>query len=305
MSCNLGFKGFRVLGSELGKCLVYVCCSYALFPTHSQSTKATPRRAKWFTGTIWKQETAPRNKRPKVSKNKITPPLAYNSKLRIGSLNVQGLAETLKLKTIIQIMSERNLDVVMLSETRSTSYYSYSSEGHLVILSGNQRDKYAGVGKVIHPKLRPHLSDVLQLTNRILHLTFNQKGGRIHVIGAYGPHSGHDFETVREPFWNQLEEHIDKIPQPEPVYLTGDFNVRVQAQHAKDDGVTGPFTYGKGRRYIDHSALSNRTLCVNAMRTLDMVERQLATRPLPQCITSRTGTRQPHPRIGPSMYSTR
>ena len=64
----------------------------------------------------------------------MTPPLAYHSKLRIGSLNVQGLAETLKLKTIIQIMSEHNLDVVMLSETRSTSYYSYSSEGHLVIL---------------------------------------------------------------------------------------------------------------------------------------------------------------------------
>ena len=244
----------------------------SLFPTRGQSTKATPRRAKWFRETIWKQETAPRNRKPKVTKNKITPPLAYKSKLRIGSLNVQGLAETLKLKTIIQVMSEHNLDVVMLSETRSTSYYSYSSEGHLVILSGNHRDKFAGVGAVIHPRLRPHLSDVLQLTNRILHLTFNQKGGRVHIIGAYGPHSGHDFETVREPFWNQLEEHIDKIPQPEPVYLTGDFNVRFQAQHAKDDGVTGPFTYGKGRRHIDHSALSNRTLCVNAMRMLDMVE---------------------------------
>ena len=181
----------------------------SLFPTHSPSTKATPRRAKWFRETIWKQETAPRNKRPKVTKNKITPPLAYHSKLRIGSLNVQGLAETLKLKTIIQIMSEHNLDVVMLSETRSTSYSSYSSEGHLVILSGNQRDKFAGVGAVIHPRLRPHLSDVLQLTNRTLHLTFNQKGGRVHVIGAYGPHSRHDYETVREPFWNQLEEHIE------------------------------------------------------------------------------------------------
>ena len=133
----------------------------SLFPTRGQSTKATPRRAKWFRETIWKQETAPRNRKPKVTKNKITPPLAYKSKLRIGSLNVQGLAETLKLKTIIQVMSEHNLDVVMLSETRSTSYYSYSSEGHLVILSGNHRDKFAGVGAVIHPRLRPHLSDVL------------------------------------------------------------------------------------------------------------------------------------------------
>ena len=42
----------------------------SLFPTRCQSTKATPRRAKWFRETIWKQETAPRNKRPKVTKTR-------------------------------------------------------------------------------------------------------------------------------------------------------------------------------------------------------------------------------------------
>ena len=134
-----------------------------------------------------------------------------------------------------------------------------------MILSGNQRDKFAGVGAVVHPRIRPHLSDVLQLTNRILHLTFNQKGGRVHVIGAYGPHSGHDYETVREPFWNQLEEHIDKIPQPEPVYLTGDFNVRFQAQHAKDDGVTGPFTYMEKAAGILTTPHSPTGLCVSML----------------------------------------
>ena len=182
------------------------------------------------------------------------------------------MAETLKLKSIIQIMNERNLDVVMLSETRSTSYYSYTSEQHLVILSGNTRDKHAGVGAVIHPRLRPHLADVLQVSNRILHLTFNQKGGRIHVIGAYAPHSGHDYDTVREPFWSQLESHIEKVPHPEPVYVTGDFNVRFQAQHHKDQGVTGHFTYGKGRSYIDHSATSNRSICIRTMQYLNMLE---------------------------------
>ena len=234
--------------------------------------QSTLRKARWFRENILRLEIAPRKKKPKPSKHKTTPPLAYHAKLRIGALNVQAMAETLKLKSILQIMNEQNLDVVMLSETRSTSYYSYSSEGFLVVLSGNTRDKHTGVGAVIHPKIRPHLSDVIQLSNRILHLTFNKKGGSIHAIGASAPHSGHDHDTVREPFWNQLEEHIDKLPQPEPVYLTGDFNVRFQAQHPKDDGVTGPYTYGKGRRFIDHSEQSNRTLCVNTMRTLDMIE---------------------------------
>ena len=96
--------------------------------------------------------------------------------------------------------------------------------------------------------------------------------GRIHVIGAYAPHSGHDYDTVREPFWSQLESHIEKVPHPEPVYVTGDFSVRFQAQHHKDQGVTGPFTYGKGRSYIDHSATSNRSICIRTMQYLNMLE---------------------------------
>ena len=65
---------------------------------------------------------------------------------------------------------------------------------------------------------------------------------------------------------------MDKLPQPEPVYITGDFNVRFQAQHPNDAGVTGPFTSGKGRRHIDHTASSNRSLCVKTMTLLDMLE---------------------------------
>ena len=114
--------------------------------------------------------------------------------------------------------------------------------------------------------------DVVQINNRILHDTFNKKGGRIHVIGCYAPHSGLDLDTSRQPFWDTLENYVSKIPQPEPVYLTGDFNVRFQAQHRNDEGVTGPYTYGKGSLFIDHTAASNRSLCVQSMSLLDMVE---------------------------------
>jgi hypothetical protein len=157
-------------------------------------------------------------------------------------------------------MKESKLAVLFLSETRSKSYYSYSSEGHLVILSGSQQDPHAGVGAIISPSYRKHLLDVVQPNPRLLHLTFKKKGGNFHLLGAYAPHSGLDYETIRSPFWDTMESYIDKIPQPEPLFLTGDFNVRFQAQHKNDNGVTGPFTYGKGRRYIDQSPYSNRSL---------------------------------------------
>ena len=234
--------------------------------------KATPRRAKWFRQFITWQSNFVRNKKRRITTYPTTPPMPYSSKFRIGSLNVQGFAETLKLKTSLQIMAEHRLDVLILTETKSTSYYSYQSEGYLVILSGNNKDRHAGVGAIVSPQARPHLMDVIQVSNRIIHLAFKKKGGNIHVVGAYAPHSKRDLEVDRQPFWDSLEEHVSKIPHPEPVYLTGDCNVRVQAQHKNDEGVTGPFVYGKGSRYIDHTANSNRSLCVRAMQSLSMVE---------------------------------
>ena len=74
-------------------------------------------------------------------------------------------------------MREHKLGILFLSETKSTSYYSYNSEGHLVVLSGNNRDKHAGVGLIIAPSIRPYLLDIVQLSPRIVHITFKKKGG--------------------------------------------------------------------------------------------------------------------------------
>ena len=169
-------------------------------------------------------------------------------------------------------MEEHKLDVLFLTETKSTSYYSYLSEQYLVILSGNHKQKHAGVGAIVSPKLRPHLLDVLQVSPRLIHLCFKQCSGNVHLLGAYGPHSGLDLEEEKLPFWDSIEDQLSKIPKPEPVYITGDFNVRFQARHRNDEGVTGPFVYGKGSRYIDHNANSNRSLCIGAMQRLDMLE---------------------------------
>ena len=86
-------------------------------------------------------------------------------------LNVQGFAETLKLKASVQIMWEHKLGVLILTETRTTSYYSCQSEGYIVILSGTKQNRFAGVGAIIAPWLRPHLQDVLQVSRRLIRLS--------------------------------------------------------------------------------------------------------------------------------------
>ena len=224
-------------------------------------------RAGWFRQVVlWQQRRRARKR--KASSH----PLECGKPVKFAALNVQGFAETLKLKSALQLMQEHDLGVLILSETKSHSYYSYNSEGHLVVLSGNYKDKHAGVGAIVAPWLRPHLVDTLQINPRIIQLSFKKKGGNFHILGVYAPHSGHDFEEVREPFWEQLENCIDNIPQPEPVYVTGDFNVRFQAKHKRDEGVSGPFVYGKGAQYIDRTANSNRTICIKTMSRCNMVE---------------------------------
>ena len=234
--------------------------------------KAAQSRAHWFRQHVYWQEGMKRNKSKKIKNFSTTTPLDYGSSFRFGCLNVQGFADTLKLKNAIQIMEEQGLDVLLLSETKTTSYYSYLSEQYLVILSGNHKNKHAGVGAIVSPKVRPHLLDVIQVNPRIIHLCFKKQGGNFHVVGAYGPHSGLELDSERVPVWDTLEDHIAGIPQPEPVYITGDFNVRFQATHRNDEGVTGPFVFGKGTRYIDHSSDSSRSICVRTMQRLDMVE---------------------------------
>ena len=146
-----------------------------LLATPPLSTKVTQNNTTRFRREIAWQEHIERKKKPTRERIRTTPPLAYSYELRVAAQNVQGLADTLKLKNLIHMMTEHNLDVVILTETKSTAYYSYTSEQHLVIQSGNHKDKYAGVGAIIHPKITPYLADVTQVSNRLIHLTFNKK----------------------------------------------------------------------------------------------------------------------------------
>ena len=91
------------------------------YPVPPQPKQAGRTRAQWFKQTIHWQDQMKRNRKRKSVNYPTTPPLPYGNKLMVGSLNVQGFADTLKLKNAIQIMEEHHLDVLMLSETRTTT----------------------------------------------------------------------------------------------------------------------------------------------------------------------------------------
>ena len=82
-------------------------------------TKASQTRAKWFRQVILWQEKLQRKRKKRLTARPTIPQLGYRDKLRLGSLNVQGFAESLKLKAAIGLMSELSLDILLLSETKT------------------------------------------------------------------------------------------------------------------------------------------------------------------------------------------
>ena len=54
-------------------------------------------------------------------------------------------------------MIDKSIHIMILTETRNHSYYTYNSQGYLWILNGNNQDKYAGVTAVVSPTSDPLL----------------------------------------------------------------------------------------------------------------------------------------------------
>ena len=61
--------------------------------------------------------------------------------------------------------------------------------------------------------LESHKMRAAKQSARIIQATFKKKGGNLHMLEVYAPHSDLDFETDREPFWDTLEAHLSTIPQ--------------------------------------------------------------------------------------------
>ena len=231
--------------------------------------RAGKNNAKLFRHLVLEQAAHRGPQREKTKKPLATPPLDYGVEVRVGAQNVQGMAELLKHQQCLDMMSKQSLEVLFLTETKSTTYYTYNSQSHLFIINGSPHDKYGGVAAIIAPAFRPFVKDVYQHSSRILHLVVACKSGDCHLIGVYAPHDKLDFETVKEPFWLLLQEVLDQIPQPEPVYILGDLNVRLQGRKPADQDSLGPHVYGRGKQYAKTGPERNRNLYMNFLQSTE------------------------------------
>ena len=201
-----------------------------------------------------------------------TPQLEYGFKLKIATQNVQGMAEVLKHQQVLEIMKSFSLHILFLTETRSTSYYTYNSQGFLFVVNGSTTDKYAGITAVIHPSIRPYIKDFIQYSPRITRVTISLQSGNSHIFGVYAPHDKLENEEVKSPFWDTLQSAMISLPAPEPAYIIGDFNVRLQGRSRHEHDIMGPHVYGKGYSSAKTGPQQNRTYYTSFLRDTACVD---------------------------------
>ena len=254
--------GVRIRLGPLGKGLV---------KRRVPQNAAARRTAGTTTAEIFKQILA--QETPNPTKHPPQPyTIGYSKKLRVGTQNVQGMAEILKHQQVITMMRQQTLDILVLTETRGKSYYTYNSEGYLFIVSGSVQDPYAGVTIVVAPRLRPYIQDVTQHSPRLSSVTIAAKSGSMHILGVYAPHNKMDVDLLKIPFWDQLEDAFSKIPLPEPAYVLGDFNVRLQGRSSTEKEFLGPHILGKGMEFAQRKLRDNRCLFLDFLKGQESVD---------------------------------
>ena len=106
----------------------------------------------------------------------------------------------------------------------------------------------------------------MQHTSRHIEVIIEQRVGKAHFHGIYAPHDKIE-EEKKSAFWSKLEEIYQATPLPEPVYILGDFNVRLHGRLPHEHDHIGPHIQGKGPRYINTNEDSNRQFFVNFLKT--------------------------------------
>ena len=100
-------------------------------------------------------------------------------------------------------------------------------------------------------------------SERILTLRLSTSSGPVNIVTAYAP-ALYSNPDVKDQFYNALGHTILILTPSEHIFLLGDFNARVRAEHSTWSTCIGHHGVGKikktGERFLE--LCCNRNLCV-------------------------------------------
>lgn len=155
-----------------------------------------------------------------------------------GTWNVQGVSN--KLKEVLSEIKRIKGDIICLTETKKKGHGVQAIEEYELIWSGVNKEKraQAGVAILLRKSLVQGIKDIRYVNERILHISMQIRGQKLEIIAAYAPTNDcHD--GIKEKFFTDLSDVIDKINQGHQIVIMGDMNGRVGSR--ENDEVVGNF----------------------------------------------------------------
>ena len=160
-----------------------------------------------------------------------------NNRLSFVTWNIETLIGLGKYETLASFVKSRDIDILMLQETKSTSSNEITSHGGKYLLSGTPTEPSAGVGFYVSPRCLPVVQDFLPFSGRLAALILRTQPLPTVLITVYAPsmlQDPHDDRVRKKLFWDSLPTIFDVLPSPAIYCLAGDFNARVQTDSLQE-----------------------------------------------------------------------
>ena len=141
--------------------------------------------------------------------------------------------DDLRKTAVIDIELHRlNIDIAALQETRLPDSGSLQEKHYTFFWQGKAEDETReyGVGFAVRNSLIRMITPPNSGTERILKLQLTTTSGTVNFICAYAP-TLYSSSELKDTFYESLDVAVSGIPTTELVYILGDFNARVGANH--------------------------------------------------------------------------
>lgn len=172
--------------------------------------------------------------------------------LRIATINVSTMEG--KEEELVEMMIERNLDILGICETRLPG--EGSKKLHLdyqLIYKGKENQRMYGVALMLTPEMAERTVKIEYTSDRMLGLVLKLGHVKISLMQTYAPHQGRPVQE-KEDFYEELQLLYDRMPDGIKLIM-GDLNAHVGERYNGVEQVIGEWSVGdrnvEGDRLID------------------------------------------------------
>ena len=145
-----------------------------------------------------------------------------------------------KLEVVKQEMARVNVDILGISELKSTAMSEFNSD-HYIYYCGQESFRRNGVAVMVNKSVRNAVLGCSLKNDRMISVHFQGKPFNITVIQEY-PSTSKAEEAEVEQFYEDLQDLLELTPNKDVLFIIGDLNAKAGCQETP--GVTGKFGLG-------------------------------------------------------------